>query len=199
MKRKTRSIIISIIAIALLVIFDQITKSIVRNQLIDRNIDIWKDVLSLTFTKNTGAAWGLFKNHTEILSAFSFVLAVIMYILYLKMPDAKRIRPLKVILVIVIAGAIGNGIDRIAFKYVTDFIYFELINFPVFNVADCYITIGMFLLVFLIIFYYKDEDFEFLSRKKRNNNEATNNSSIEKDSNIEKDDDIEEDSNIDEI
>ena len=65
-----------------------------------------------------------------------------------------------------VAGAVGNGIDRLFMGYVTDFISFDLINFPVFNIADCYITVCMFLMVILILFYYKDEDFTFLKRKK---------------------------------
>ena len=66
----------------------------------------------------------------------------------------------------VTAGAIGNLIDRIRLNYVVDFLYFELIDFPVFNVADCYITVSMFLLVILVLFYYKDEDFSLIWPKK---------------------------------
>ena len=57
------------------------------------------------------------------------------------------------------AGAIGNLIDRISLKYVVDFIYFELIDFPIFNIADCYLTVSSFLLIILAIFYYKENDF----------------------------------------
>ena len=56
-------------------------------------------------------------------------------------------------------------IDRIVNGYVTDFLYFELINFPVFNVADCYVVIAAAAAMFLIIFYYKDEDFEAIKKK----------------------------------
>ena len=52
-------------------------------------------------------------------------------------------------------GAIGNMIDRIRFKYVTDFIYFKIINFPVFNVADIFVTVSVFVLIFLFILKYK--------------------------------------------
>ena len=51
-----------------------------------------------------------------------------------------------------------------------DFIYFSLIDFPVFNVADIYVTVSMIVLLLLVLFYYKDEDdFAFLSPKKRGN------------------------------
>ena len=63
------------------------------------------------------------------------------------------------------AGAIGNMIDRAVRGYVVDFFYFRLIDFPIFNVADIYVTVTMILLLILILFYYKEEDLEFLSRK----------------------------------
>ena len=58
------------------------------------------------------------------------------------------------------SGAIGNFIDRVRQGYVVDFFYFSLINFPIFNVADIYVTAAAFLLIFLCLFYYKEEDFE---------------------------------------
>ena len=62
------------------------------------------------------------------------------------------------------AGAAGNLYDRITLKYVRDFIYFSLIDFPVFNVADIYVTCSVFVLAFLIFFYYKEEDLQFISK-----------------------------------
>ena len=64
------------------------------------------------------------------------------------------------ILLFFIAGAIGNFIDRVVHKYVIDFFYFKLINFPIFNVADIYVTVAAFFMIVLGLFYYKDEDFE---------------------------------------
>jgi signal peptidase II len=65
----------------------------------------------------------------------------------------------------VTAGSIGNMIDRIKLGYVVDFFDFELINFPVFNVADIYVTVSMILLIILICFVYKEEDFDVLFSK----------------------------------
>ena len=56
--------------------------------------------------------------------------------------------------------AIGNFIDRLKLGYVVDFFYFKLIDFPVFNVADIYVTVGTFILAFLLLFYYKEEDLD---------------------------------------
>ena len=78
----------------------------------------------------------------------------------------KRLRAMKIILMFVAAGAVGNLIDRIRLGYVIDFLYFELIDFPVFNVADCYITVSMFVILLLVIFFYKDEDYNLIWPKK---------------------------------
>ena len=59
-----------------------------------------------------------------------------------------------------LSGAFGNCIDRIRLNYVVDFLYFKLINFPIFNVADIYVTVAAFLLVILILIYYKEDDLE---------------------------------------
>ena len=65
------------------------------------------------------------------------------------------------------AGAVGNLIDRIKDGFVVDFLYFELIDFPVFNVADIYVTCSVFVLFLLVMFKYKDADFEFLKSSKK--------------------------------
>ena len=78
----------------------------------------------------------------------------------------KKYLPCHIVLTFIVAGAIGNFIDRLVNKYVVDFIYFSLINFPKFNMADVYITCGCFVVFFFVLFVYKDQDFEFLSLKK---------------------------------
>ena len=66
-----------------------------------------------------------------------------------------------------ISGAIGNFIDRASQNYVVDFISAVFIDFPVFNVADIYVVCSMILIAILVTFYYKDEDFSFLSLKRK--------------------------------
>jgi signal peptidase II len=71
------------------------------------------------------------------------------------------------LLSLIAAGAIGNMIDRIRYDYVVDFIYFVFINFPIFNVADIYVSISTFVLIFILLFYYKEEDLNFISFKQK--------------------------------
>ena len=83
------------------------------------------------------------------------MLAAIVYC-YHKIPATKKNLPLLVLCVAITAGALGNFIDRLYLEYVIDFLYFKLINFPIFNVADCFITCGCFLLIAHMIFLNKE-------------------------------------------
>lgn len=145
------------------IILDQITKWLTREYLAGKTIVIIKGVLELTLLKNTGAAWGSFSSNTTALIILTLVMTVAILIYYFKLPskDNKRLIWLELCLGFIIAGAIGNMIDRIYFKYVTDMIYFKLINFPVFNIADIYVTCACFVMVILILFYYKEEELQW--------------------------------------
>ena len=98
---------------------------------------------------------------------------VIIALLYQRIPWNRRFLPLNVILIGFFAGAIGNLIDRIVHNYVIDFFYFSLINFPIFNVADIYVTLSAIALIIVVFFYYKEEDYSviFSSSKNRKHKE----------------------------
>ena len=83
------------------------------------------------------------------------------------MPDDKKYKVLHALLSMIAAGAIGNMIDRMRLDYVVDFIYFVLINFPIFNVADIYVSLSTVALVILLLFYYKESDLSFISFKQK--------------------------------
>ena len=97
----------------------------------------------------------------------SLILIGVCYVLW-KIPADKKYIYLKVLCFFITAGGIGNLIDRVRLDYVIDFIYFAPIDFPVFNVADIYVSVGMIFLFIVVLFYYKDEDFEFLKWKSKN-------------------------------
>lgn len=145
--------------VAVLIIIDQITKRIAVNVLADGlRIPLINGVLEFTFVQNRGAAFGIMQNALPFFVVITLAaLCVITYFL-LHIPSQKRYLPLRICLCFIAAGAIGNFIDRLRLSYVRDFIYFSLIDFPVFNVADIYITCATILLVLLMLFYYRDED-----------------------------------------
>lgn len=98
------------------------------------------------------------------------IMAVLVYITY-KLPTTKKYMLMRITIILLGSGAVGNFIDRLFLGYVRDFIYFRLINFPVFNVADCYVTIGLALFIIMVLFIYKDEDFNFLKHDRKGSNE----------------------------
>ena len=79
------------------------------------------------------------------------------------MPEEKKYNILHILLVLIASGAIGNMIDRVRLEYVVDFFYFVLINFPIFNMADIYVSVACVLLAIVMLFIYKEEDLDFLS------------------------------------
>ena len=120
-------------------------------------------VLELAYVENFGAAFGILQNARLLFTVISsLAVIVLLYILY-KMPYQKKYVPLFFMLSLILSGAVGNLIDRIRTGYVVDFIYFSLIDFPVFNIADICVTCGAFTLVLLAVFRYRDEDFRFLN------------------------------------
>jgi signal peptidase II len=148
----------------ILIIIDQITKKIAVDVLSSgRSIPLIDGILEFTYVQNRGAAFGILQNALPFFVVITLAaLLVICYILT-NIPADRHYLPLRLCLCFIAAGAIGNFIDRMMISYVRDFIYFSLINFPVFNVADIYITCATIFLMLLIIFYYReDEDLGFL-------------------------------------
>ncbi|GFI36322.1 signal peptidase II [Lachnospiraceae bacterium 50-23] len=158
----------ALIWIILGAILDQATKYLAIVNLKGQNpYVIWKGVFQLEYLENRGAAFGLFQNQRLFffLSVVFVFLAVLWF--YSKVPMNRHFLPLRICAVLVMSGAIGNFIDRLRLNYVVDFLYFKLINFPVFNVADIYVTVAAFSFFLLLFFYYKEEDLEqiFHNRK----------------------------------
>lgn len=158
--KKVRLLIISILLIA----FDQLTKYLATIKLKGQEpFDVIKGVFQFYYHENNGSAFGMFGGKTIFLLIFTSLILIGILYLYFKLPMEKRFLPLRLIAMFLIAGAIGNMIDRFTYHYVVDFLYFQLIDFPIFNVADCYITVSAGVLLILSFFYYKEEDFEMIS------------------------------------
>lgn len=158
------------LAAVILIGIDQITKKLAQEYLMDGPFVIWDGVFELHYSTNKGAAFGILQDkRIFFILSTCVILAVILYF-YSRIPTTKKYLPLNAVCVTIFAGAIGNFLDRLRLEYVIDFLYFKLINFPVFNVADCYITLSCVAFALLIFFYYKEEDFDFFhnGRKEKN-------------------------------
>ena len=155
---------ISIIAaVTLLICLDQLTKAMaVRSLKFGEPFILISGVLELRYVENTGAAFGMLQGRSELFFIIALAVSALLFYAYIRLPKGKRYRPLSLCFIFIIAGALGNLIDRIRLSYVVDFIYFRLIDFPVFNVADIYISCACFALALLLIFYYREDDLRLL-------------------------------------
>ena len=170
MKEKNIKImLIPIIIIALLTSLDQFTKFIIKSKfMLYESKEVIKNVFAITYIQNKGAAWGVMQGKRIFFLILTvFVILGCFWILYNIIGNHKYIM-LTVCVIFLISGAVGNMIDRFKLGYVVDFFDFKLIDFPVFNVADIYVTVSMFLILFLMIFKYKEEDFDEIIGKKSN-------------------------------
>ncbi len=165
-RTKVIMLLIDTAVAALLLSLDQYTKYLAITHLKDSPaVVLIEDVLELKYLENRGSAFGMLQNQKFFILFVGFVfLAVILFFLF-KLPAEKKFRAVHILAAAVVAGGIGNMIDRFRFDYVVDFIYFVLINFPIFNVADCYIVVSVIGLFILFLFVFKEKDLEFLSFK----------------------------------
>lgn len=166
-KSKVLGFFLDILFFILLVILDQITKNLAVVYLKDKPAYvIWDGVFELHYLENSGAAFGMLQNQKILFVSIAAVILVIIGYVLIKLPRNRHFVFLEALLVLIASGAVGNMIDRVQFNYVVDFFYFTLIDFPIFNVADIYVSVSCVLLAILVIFFYKDEDFDFLGKKK---------------------------------
>ena len=163
-KRRIILLIVDFLFAILLIAGDQVSKYYAVLMLKDQApYSVVDGVFELHYLENNGAAFGILQGQKFFfLFIASIIIGMILYVLF-KMPYQKKYIKLHLTLVLIASGAIGNLIDRVRFNYVVDFLYFSLINFPVFNVADIYVTVAAFFLVVLLLFVYKETDLEFLS------------------------------------
>ena len=167
--KKSVHIIIDLAISLALIFLDQFTKLLAVKHLKGRPaIPLISGVFELDYLENRGSAFGMFQNQKFFILLVSFVFLAVLLFLLFKLPEGKKYNWLHFVIVVIIAGGIGNMIDRFRLEYVVDFFSFVLIHFPVFNVADIYIVVATVLLAVLILFVYGDEDFHFLpfGRKK---------------------------------
>ena len=150
-KKKWWLYIVELAVIAVILIADLLSKKYVWN-FVDQN-GVQENVIglfNLVKVKNEGAGFGIFQGKTIGLTIITFivVIAICVYLFF----ALKETEWLRISLVFITAGGIGNIVDRIAFGYVRDFIQFSFWDsFPVFNIADSFVTVGAFMLVVVLI------------------------------------------------
>lgn len=171
-KRIIRKGIAYAVLIFILFGIDQYTKHLAVIHLKDgKDFVLIKNILSFSYLENTGAAWGVLSGKITLFAVFTCILImlVILIILRLERMGGIKYRMLQLDMVVLLAGAIGNLADRLINGYVVDFIKTDFINFPVFNIADCYVTLSMIILIVFLLFFMKEDELDnifYLKTKK---------------------------------
>lgn len=145
----------SISCISFLILVDQIIKYLVSHNLnLGENVFI-NPIFQITYVKNYGAAWNILENQRIFLIIFTS--SILFFLLkFLKKVLLFDNKWLISSMILIISGAIGNLIDRIIFGYVIDMIQLNFINFPIFNLADIFLCIGVFMVIINILFGKED-------------------------------------------
>lgn len=173
-KNKSVRIIIDMCIVAVLVVIDRITKNMATVGLKGKDAYVLiEDVFELNYLENRGAAFGVLQNQKPLFVIIGILMLIIVMYVLIRLPlkGAKYVM-LEIGLVLIAAGAIGNMTDRVMQSYVVDFFYFVLINFPIFNVADIYVTISCIIIAIMILFVFDENELNFLRLKKKAEDES---------------------------
>lgn len=166
-RKKQISMLRGSIGLLLLIVLDQLSKYLAYTALKDKDpVVLIPGVFEFHYLENQGAAFGMLENMQWIFILFALVISAAAVWLYLRIPLERKLLPLRILCVTLTAGAIGNMIDRILHHFVIDFLYFSLINFPIFNVADIYVCTSTVVFLLLLLFYYREDDLDRIMGKK---------------------------------
>ena len=148
MKKNTKFFYILIIAIACVgIFFDMLTKHLATNA----SSEFLSGVLSFKYVLNSGAGWSILSEHPLILTILTGALIAMFVFFLIKFKPTSLL--FSIAFGLILGGAIGNFIDRVFIGAVRDFLCLEFISFPIFNIADCLLTVGAILLCVWIIFF----------------------------------------------
>lgn len=155
------SIFCAVALFAFILIFDLLSKHFVAKSLAGEgeSQNVLPGFINLVFVKNTGAAWGMLAGRPIFLIIISIIVIALYITFYVLMAKKGNVSFwLSVSVGLIAGGCFGNLVDRIFLGYVRDFINFQFMNFPVFNVADIALTVGVIcMIVYFLFFHQKDE------------------------------------------
>ena len=164
MMKRASLLVTDFMLFVILVIADQLTKHLAVVRLKNQAAyNLINGILEFNYLENRGAAFGVLQNQKYFFVFVALIFIGVIVFVLIKVPTQKKYYSLNILLVMIAAGAVGNMIDRVRYDYVVDYIYLVCIQFPIFNVADIYVTTATVILVFQILFVYKTNDFNFLS------------------------------------
>ncbi len=146
-------------AAVILIGLDQATKYLALTNLKPIGSMVFiKGFLDFTFVENRGVAFGMFSGQRWFILLLTVVITAALLYYYNKLPKTKEYQMVRMVMILIFSGAMGNMIDRVYRGYVVDFFEFSFFRFPVFNVADIYVVVGVCILAFLILFVIKEPE-----------------------------------------
>lgn len=167
-RKRALSLLLAMCSVLILIFLDQLTKYLVVIHLKGKeSLVLIKGVLEFSYLENRGAAFSLLQGQRTFFLILTTLVVLYLGWKYTQIPSDKKFGFMRLVFVLLVAGAIGNMIDRVVHHYVIDFIYVSLIDFPLFNLADSYVTVSMFLMIVLMLFYYKEDEMDFIFHIKK--------------------------------
>jgi signal peptidase II len=142
--------------VVLVYVADQLSKHWVQRILAwEQSRPLFGDAFMLTLTQNTGGAWGILPRGNSLFIVFAIFAVVALFIAYYRMPHLNL--HVGAAFALALGGALGNLTDRLRYGYVVDFFNARFINWPIFNIADSAISLGIVLLVFHLVRSAREE------------------------------------------
>lgn len=166
--KKSIILILNLFLLIFIVTVDQLTKILSQKYLIYNTKNIIDNILSLTYVENKGVAFGILSGRNLFIIILTSLIALITIRLFLNALNLKKYN-FCFLSNMIFAGFLGNFIDRIRFGFVIDFLSLDFINFPIFNIADIFVTIPTFIIMIYILKLEDNEIYSLFSLKGGNN------------------------------
>lgn len=148
---RIKRIIIQFISIAVLICADLFIKKIVTEKLYPiGSVKVIEGIFEFSYVRNTGAAWGMFGEKSVLLSVIVGAVLILMTVYLIFTKETGTVW--HICLPMIIAGGAANLFDRLINGFVTDYLRVTFIDFPVFNLADCFIVVGCIVLIIYLIY-----------------------------------------------
>lgn len=154
-----------LICFLFLIAIDRVSKYLAMHYCEQKNITLIDNALEITYLENYGGALGILSNQRFFFIFISALFITLIIFFLFALPNDKKFNGFNICLSFIIAGMTGNMLDRIIYGYVVDIIYIAKINFPVFNLSDIWISIGVLFTIVIVLFRLKEKDFEFMNFK----------------------------------
>ena len=163
-KEKIKWMLVFLVFAILSFTADRISKILVLKNLMGKpTVKLIPGVFELYYHQNKGIAWSMLEGQIALILFVGVLLTALVLYFVLKIPVDKKFQIIYILTGLFIGGALGNMYDRISLGYVVDFLYFSLINFPIFNIADVFIVVSVILFAVIFLFVYQDEDLVYLN------------------------------------